>query len=252
MSQKIEQIEKSVTPPDVLKKTADEYQKRRAEHFANASELDNIDTAIARAKEQKANTESENQLSDTDWRARFLAARGEMTEELKNQQLQRLAQRELAQEYDGLLAQLEIDQLKQKAKCHHSAKECRDAYKTALFQYANWEFNQAINNISEDLIRAIKLYRHMYDVTTSEFTEGLAYQNPDNRVMNQVIDHLMVKSNKYQFNMDNEPELSSLRLYQPALPHSDFPPVSTLCQNTKFWRELKEKEEALKTRGQKV
>lgn len=109
-----------------------------------------------------------------------------------------------------------------------------------------------MNNISEELIRAIKLYRHMYDVTTSEFTEGLAYQDPDKRVNNQVIDYRMVKSNQYQFDMDNEPELSSLRLYRPTLPHSDFPPVSTPCQNMKFWRELKEKEEALKVWGQKV
>ncbi|WP_405081086.1 capsid size determination protein [Pectobacterium versatile] len=251
MNQKTEQTDKPAVV-DYVKKTADGYQKSRAEHFANVNDLDNINTAIERAKEQKANAEAENQLSDSDWRARFLAARGEMTEELKNQQLQRLAQRELAQEYDGLLAQLEIDQLKQKAKCHHSAKECWRDYNSALFQYADREFKQAMNNISEELIRAIKLYRHMYDVTTSEFTEGLAYQDPDKRVINQVIDYLMVKSNKYQFDMENEPELSSLRLYRPALPHSDFPPVSTPCQNMKFWRELKEKEEALKARGQKV
>ncbi|WP_234830618.1 hypothetical protein [Pectobacterium carotovorum] len=59
----------------------------RETHTINAGGLNNIDTAIARAKEQKANTEAKNQLSDTDWRARFLAAHGEMTEELKNQQL---------------------------------------------------------------------------------------------------------------------------------------------------------------------
>ncbi|WP_350238276.1 hypothetical protein U1R68_17305 [Pectobacterium colocasium] len=92
----------------------------------------------------------------------------------------------------------------------------------------------------------------MYDVTTSEFTEGLAYQDPDKRVINQVIDYLMVKSNKYQFDMDNEPELSSLRLYRPALPHADFAPVSSPAKRMIFFRELKEKEEALKTRSQKA
>ncbi|KHS94761.1 capsid size determination protein [Pectobacterium parvum] len=252
MSQKAEQTDKPVTPPDVLKKTADEYQKRRAEHFANASELDNIDTAIARAKEQKANTEAENQLSDTDWRARFLAARGEMTEELKSQQLQRLAQRELAQEYDGLLAQLEIEQLRQKAKCYASAKDCCDAHASALRDYAEWEFNQALNNISTNLIRAIKLKRHMLDITTSEYKQGIAYQKPEKVVMDLVTENLRVKTDNYRFDMSNELVLSSLGLNSPSLPHSYFEPVASPAQRMKFFRELKEKEEALKVRGKKA
>ncbi|WP_240345388.1 hypothetical protein [Pectobacterium brasiliense] len=45
---------------------------------------------------------------------------------------QRLAQRGLVQEYDNLLAQLDIEQLRQKAKCYASAKDCCDAHVSAL------------------------------------------------------------------------------------------------------------------------
>ncbi|MEI7285064.1 capsid size determination protein [Pectobacterium carotovorum] len=240
------------TLPDTLTKATNYYLRMREAHTVNASELDHIDTAIARAKEQKTNTEAENQLSDTDWRARFLAARGEMTEELKNQQLQRLAQRELAQEYDGLLAQLEIEQLRNKAKCYASAKDCCDAHACALRDYAEWEFNQALNNISTNLIRAIKLKRHMLDITTSEYKQGLAYQKPEKVVMDLVTENLRGKMDNYRFDMSNEPVLSLLGLNSPSLPHADFAPISSPAGRMKFFRELKEKEEALKTRSQKI
>ena len=238
--------------PETLKRATSYYLRMREEHTANAGELDNIDTAINRAKEQKASTEAENQLSDTDWRARFLAARGEMTEELKNQQLHRLAQRELAQEYDGLLAQLEIEQLRQKAKCSASAKDCCDAHAGALRDYAEWEFNQALNSISTNLIRAIKLKRHMLDITTSEYKQGHAYQKPEKVVMDLITNNLREKADNYRFDMSNEPVLSSLGLNTPSLPHADFAPVSSPAKRTIFFRELKEKEDALKTRSQKV
>ncbi|MBA5205505.1 capsid size determination protein [Pectobacterium aroidearum] len=238
--------------PETLKRATSYYLRMREEHTANAGELDNIDTAINRAKEQKANTEAENQLSDTDWRARFLAARGEMTAELKNQQLQRLAQRELAQEYDGLLAQLEIEQLRQKAKCSASAKDCCDAHASALRNYAEWEFNQALNSISTNLIRAIKLKLHMLDITTSEYKQGHAYQKPEKVVMDLITNNLREKADNYRFNMSNEAVLSSLGLNAPSLPHSYFEPVASPAQRMKFFRELKEKEDALKTRSQKV
>lgn len=175
-----------------------------------------------------------------------------MTEELKNQQLQRLAQRELAQEYAGLLAQLEIEQLRQKAKCYASAKDCCNAHTSALRDYADWEFNQALNNISANLIRAIELKRHMLDITTSEVTQGAAYRKPEKVVMDLIVEKLKVKVNNYRFDMSNESVLSSLGLNAPSLPHADFELVSSPAKRTIFFRELKEKEEALKTRSQKI
>lgn len=59
MSQTSTPDAKPVNPlPDTLKKATDYYLRMREAHTVNAGELDNIDTAIARAKEQKANTES--------------------------------------------------------------------------------------------------------------------------------------------------------------------------------------------------
>ncbi|MFJ5375920.1 hypothetical protein ACIPSX_00990 [Pectobacterium sp. CHL-2024] len=136
---------------------------------------------------------------------------------------QRLAQRELAQEYDGLLAQLDIEQLRQKAKCYASAKDCCDAHVSDLRDYAEWEFNQALNNISTNLIRAIELKRHMLDITTSEFALGAAYQKPEKVVMDLIVEKLKVKANAYRFDMSNEPVLSSLGLNAPSLPHDRMP-----------------------------
>ncbi|WP_263064589.1 capsid size determination protein [Dickeya dadantii] len=249
MSQTTPQSNNPVDIPDVLKKMTDTYLKKREAHLANASELDNITTAMMRANAQQAATKAENQLSDTEWRTRFLKARGEMTEELKAQQLQRLAQRELAHEYDGLLAQLEIDQLRQQATCHASAKACCHAHASALRDYAEWELSQALDRISTALIRVITLKRHMLGITTSEFTEGLSYQKPDKVVMEQVINCLIAKSNNYRFEMDNEPVLSMLGLDSPSLPHADFPPVANPIGRMNFFRDLKEKEAALTTRG---
>ncbi|NAT79108.1 capsid size determination protein [Dickeya dadantii] len=249
MSQTTPQSNNPVDIPDVLKKMTDTYLKKREAHLANASELDNITTAMMRANAQQAATKAENQLSDTEWRTRFLKARGEMTEELKAQQLQRLAQRELAHEYDGLLAQLEIDQLRQQATCHASAKACCHAHASALRDYAEWELSQALDRISTALIRAITLKRHMLGITTSEFTEGLSYQKPDKVVMEQVVNCLITKSNNYRFEMDNEPVLSVLGLDSPSLPHADFPPVANPIGRMNFFRDLKEKEAALTTRG---
>ncbi|MDK9444855.1 hypothetical protein WCU81_20430 [Pectobacterium atrosepticum] len=60
-----------------------------------------------------------------------------------------------------------------------------------------------------------------------------------------------MKANNYHFDMSNEPVMSSLGLNEPSLPHADFEPVSSPARRTIFFQELKEKEEALKTRSQK-
>ncbi|WP_223250542.1 hypothetical protein [Pectobacterium peruviense] len=77
-------------------------------------------------------------------------------------------------------------------------------------------------------------------------------QNPEKVVMDLVTEKLKAKTNNYRFDMSNEPVLSSLGLNAPSLPHADFAPVSSLAKRTIFFRELKEKEDALKTRSQKV
>ncbi|KMK80240.1 hypothetical protein KCQ_12085 [Pectobacterium atrosepticum ICMP 1526] len=70
--------------------------------------------------------------------------------------------------------------------------------------------------------------------------------------MDLIVEKLKVKANDYRFDMSNEPVLSSLGLNSPSLPHADFAPVSSPAKRMIFSRELKEKEEALKTRSQKL
>ena len=133
-----------------------------------------------------------------------------------------------------MLAQLEIEQLRKKATCYASAKDCCDAHASALHDYAEWEFNQALNNISTNLIRAIKLKRHMLDITTSEYKQGTAYQKPEKVVMDLIVEKLKVKANDYRFEMSNEPVLSSLGLNSPSLLHADFEPVSSSAKRMIF------------------
>ncbi|WP_317694443.1 hypothetical protein [Serratia sp. UGAL515B_01] len=75
----------------------------KAKHLSDSEEMESILAAIENCQQQKQAAQEEGQKAEGDWRSRFRQLRGAITDDMKQQHIQRIAQRELAVELDGLL-----------------------------------------------------------------------------------------------------------------------------------------------------
>ncbi|MDT1790779.1 capsid protein, partial [Salmonella enterica subsp. enterica serovar Oslo] len=78
-------------------------------HAASMQELKEIDTSIERCKQERQTALDESAEAEQDWRSRFRTLRGNLTPEMKAEHSKRIASRELADEFTGLIAELETD-----------------------------------------------------------------------------------------------------------------------------------------------
>jgi conjugal transfer/entry exclusion protein len=85
------------------------FTAARDTHAASMQELKEIDTAIERCKQERQTALSESAEAEQDWRSRFRTLRGNLTPEMKAEHSKRIASRELADEFTGLIAELETD-----------------------------------------------------------------------------------------------------------------------------------------------
>ena len=85
------------------------FTAARNTHAASMQELKEIDTSIERCKQERQTALSESAEAEQDWRSRFRTLRGNLTPEMKAEHSRRIASRELADEFTGLIAELETD-----------------------------------------------------------------------------------------------------------------------------------------------
>ncbi|ENH49350.1 putative glyco3, capsid size determination protein Sid [Escherichia coli p0305293.5] len=96
------------TIPEYLQPALAQLEKARAAHLENARLMDETVTAIERAEQEK------NALAQADGKTlrlahAFRAAGGVLSDELKQRHIERVARRELVQEYDNLAVVLNLN-----------------------------------------------------------------------------------------------------------------------------------------------
>ncbi|WP_413739571.1 aldehyde dehydrogenase [Sodalis sp. RH14] len=152
-----------------------DLDKARSAHNTNTAALKDIKTAITRCHQQQHDAEVSSQESESNWRKLFRSLRGEMTDELKAGYNTRIAQRELAKEFAGLLEDMEWDHKQAMLRCCGTAKTYKEAHIRAACAYARHEVASALSCIKmPELIRAMKLsvaLRHPYS-----HSDGNVYQ----------------------------------------------------------------------------
>lgn len=92
-----------------------------------------------------------------DWRTAFRAAGGVLSDELKQRHIERVARRELVQEYDNLAVVLNFERERLKGACDSTATAYRKAHHHLLSLYAEHELEHALNETCEALVRAMHL-----------------------------------------------------------------------------------------------
>mgnify|MGYP000816036212 FL=1 len=85
------------------------FTAARDTHAASMQALKEIDTSIERCKQERQTALDESAEAEQDWRSRFRTLRGSLTPEMKAEHSRRIASRELADEFTGLIAELETD-----------------------------------------------------------------------------------------------------------------------------------------------
>ncbi|HED1990399.1 TPA: capsid protein, partial [Enterobacter hormaechei subsp. hoffmannii] len=83
------------------------FTAARDTHAASMQVLKEIDTSIERCKQERQTALDESAEAEQDWRSRFRTLRGSLTPEMKAEHSRRIASRELADEFTGLIAELE-------------------------------------------------------------------------------------------------------------------------------------------------
>ncbi|MCV4877896.1 hypothetical protein ACLEAR_24535, partial [Escherichia coli] len=90
------------TIPEYLQPALAQLEKARAAHLENARLMDETVKAIERAEQEKNALAQADGNDADDWRTAFRAAGGVLSDELKQRHIERVARRELVQEYDNL------------------------------------------------------------------------------------------------------------------------------------------------------
>ncbi|MHA6312301.1 hypothetical protein ACX3P5_13775 [Pantoea sp. S-LA4] len=133
------------------------FEKARAEHTERMKAYNGICADIARCeKEQQAAIEAGKE-AESNWRISFRNLRGNLTDELRAEHSQRIASRELADEFGGLLKELALDKQEAMLKCCGSGKEYVESHSAAFTGFADAHWQSALRNVSPSLLWAIKL-----------------------------------------------------------------------------------------------
>lgn len=146
-----------MTTPEQKPASQERFEKARAEHTERMKAYNGICADIARCeKEQQAAIEAGKE-AESNWRTSFRNLRGNLTDELRAEHSQRIASRELADEFGGLLKELALDKQEAMLKCCGSGKEYVESHREAFTGFADAHWQSALRNVSPSLLWAIKL-----------------------------------------------------------------------------------------------
>ncbi|MGA7588207.1 MAG: NAD-dependent aldehyde dehydrogenase [Rouxiella badensis] len=162
--------------PDNLAQKLKALNEARTAHNQNAQALTDVAAGIARCHQQKKDTEVESYEAESQWRTLFRTLRGEITPELQAQHHSRIAKRELAKEFDGLIEEMELDKIELHLKCGNTAPQQEAAHKSAMRAFAEYQMGKAVDAfnaavINTDIINACVLAQQAYGVYQDDTKE---------------------------------------------------------------------------------
>lgn len=192
----------------------DAFSQAKSAHTENMLKLNDIEAAITRSKKERQNALNESAEAEQNWRTRFRELRGMMTPELKAEHGQRVAGRELAEEFAALIDELNDDKARTMLAACTSGKEYVSAHSDAFSAYARNEWAVVMKDIPPALVRAFSLRLRELEIKGEE--------HPHNILIQELGENVLTQSQYYAFNMENEPVISQIGLHRPALTGVDM------------------------------
>jgi hypothetical protein len=216
-----------------LTRALESFINAKSRHTENMLKLNDIGAAISRSEKERQVALEESNEAEQSWRSRFRALRGAITPEMKAEHIQRTANLGLAEEFTALIGELETDKTRTMLSACASGGTYVATHNTAFTTYAKNEWNAAIKDMSPALIRAFCLRLRELDMNGDE--------TPKRTLIQELGDRIFHQSQFYSFNMDNEPVLSVLGLYRPALTGVDMKLYDSPVKRMMIAKELAEK-----------
>lgn len=219
-----------------LSNTLDAFSKAKSAHTENMLKLNDIDAAITRSEKERQNALNESAEAEQNWRTRFRQLRGMMTPELKAEHSQRVAGRELAEEFTALIDELNDDKARTMLAACTSGKEYISAHSEALSAHARNEWAMAIKDIPPALVRAFALRLRELEINGEE--------HPHNSLIQELGENVLAQSRYYAFNMEHEPVISLIGLHRPVLTGVDMKLYKSPALRMARAKELAQKKKA--------
>ena len=136
------------------------FSKAKSAHTENMLKLNDIDAAITRSEKERQNALNESAEAEQNWRTRFRELRGMMTPELKAEHSQRVAGRELAEEFTALIDELNDDKASTMLAACTSGDKYVGTHFTVFSAYSRTEGATVMKDIPPSLVRAFALTRN--------------------------------------------------------------------------------------------
>ena len=220
------------------------FIEAKAAHTAQMMKINDITAAIARSKKERETAIENGKEAETNWRTRFRDLRGAITPELRAEHSQRIASRELAEEFTGLIEDLEFEQEGEMINAVFTGREYVNTHSTAFMQYVEGQWEAAMRNVSPTLVRAIRLKLLSLRLNDKGRHTDPLHVEPEVIVAREVGKMLTDKAEDARLDMAAEPVLSEIGLYRPALTGVDMRLYNSPAGVQKLMRERKEKREA--------
>lgn len=208
------------------------FSVARDTHAASMQELKEIDTSIERCKQERQTALSESAEAEQDWRCRFRTLRGNLTPEMKAEHSKRIASRELADEFTGLIAELENDRTRAMLNACSTGNKYLSAHDDAFTAYAGAEWAQAVNAVPAALIRAFLLRIRALEMKGESAPQSVA--------IGELRDALNRQGSLYHFDMKQEPVLAVTGMHQPQITGVDMELLRSPAKRMKLARKLSE------------
>ncbi|WP_409161361.1 hypothetical protein [Pectobacterium sp. B2J-2] len=231
-----------------IEKQRNYYYNAKAEYQKDSDALQNVINAIENAQKQQRVEQEKSQLLENDWRQRFRDAGGQMSDDLKSLHLQQVSHKELAKEYDGLVAALELDKAQAELFAAKSGLGYQNAHRSLMRSYAAYELEMAMKTI-EPLIRGMALKLHALSLKShdEQVYDHVNFTASTNQiVLQEVTQQLESRMESYRFDMKEEPLLQEIRLYSESIKNVDQKLLTSPITRMKKGQALREQREKAK------
>lgn len=225
------------------------FEQARTTHLENMQKYNRICADITRCEKERQAAIEVGKEAESNWRMRFRTLRGNLTDELRTEHAQRIASRELADEFTGLLEELEIDKASAMLSCCASGKKYVDSHCSTFTEYADTHWQSALRHVSPALLWAIKLRLQRERVSSTVAGEG---RNSSEYVA-ELVGKLLIQAAAALPDsvLKEAPLLENIGIWQPALTGVDMALYDSPATRTQLVYTLNEKRKALKEGHQK-
>ncbi|PPC64811.1 hypothetical protein C1Y41_09440 [Pantoea sp. ICBG 1758] len=195
------------------------FEQARTAHLEKMKEYNAICDDITRCTKEREAAIEAGKEAETNWRMRFRSLRGNLTDELKAEHSQRIASRELADEFTGLIDELELDKQFAMIGSCNTGLSYIDSHRAAFNEFADATWQSALRNVSPSLLWAIRLRLQREKVNPRDDDE-----RSDVQVVAELIGNALTRAAAAlpEKMLTEAPVLENIGLWRPALTGVDM------------------------------